>query len=82
MPFVAYVHSREPDPPGSDPRRRPWEPNWRVWRWIAGAVLAGYAATHADGAAEALLVLIAFVLVCLAADAALPRGDGMREWRQ
>ena len=53
-----------------------------MWRWIAGAVLATYAATKADGAAAALLALIAFVLVCLAADAALPRGDGLREWRQ
>jgi hypothetical protein len=53
-----------------------------MWRWIAGAVLATYAATKADGAAEALLALIAFVLACLAAEAALPRGDGLREWRQ
>jgi len=47
-----------------------------------GAVLATFAATKADGAAQALLVLIVFVLVCLAAEAALPRGDGLREWRQ
>jgi len=82
MPFLAYVHSREPDPPGSGSQRQPWEPNWRVWRWIAGAVLATFAATKANGAAQALLVLIVFVLVCLAAEAALPRGDGLREWRQ
>jgi hypothetical protein len=82
MPFLAYVHSREPDPPDSGPGRQPWEPNWRVWRWIAGAVLAIYGATRSDGAAEALLVLIAFVLICLAAEAALPSGDGLREWRQ
>ena len=82
MPFVAYVHSHEPEPEGSGPRRQPWEPNWRMWRWIAGAVLAVYAATHTDGAAQAALVLIAFVLICLAVDAALPRGDGLREWRQ
>ena len=70
---------------GSGPHaagRAPWEPNWKVWRWIAGAALAAYAATQADGAARALLVLIAFALVCLAADAALPRGDGLRQWRQ
>jgi hypothetical protein len=53
-----------------------------MWRWIAGAVLAAYAATKTDGAAEALLALIAFLLACLAAEAALPRGDGLREWRQ
>jgi hypothetical protein len=82
MPFLAYVHSREPDPSGSGRRPDPWEPNWRMWRWVAGAALAVYAATHADGAAQLLLVLIAFALVCLAVDAALPRGDGLREWRQ
>jgi hypothetical protein len=53
-----------------------------VWRWIGLAVLATYAATKANGAAQALLVLIAFVLVCLAVETALPRGDGLREWRQ
>ena len=80
MPFVAYVHARDDEPPAGG--REPWEPNWRMWRWIAGAVLATYAATKADGAAEALLALIAFVLACLAAEAALPRGDGLREGRQ
>jgi hypothetical protein len=80
VPFVAYVHARDDEPPEGG--RQPWEPNWRMWRWIAGAVLATYAATKADGAAAALLALIAFGLVCLAADAALPRGDGLREWRQ
>jgi hypothetical protein len=80
VPFVAYVHARDDEPPEGD--KQPWEPNWRMWRWIAGAVLATYAATQTDGPAAALLALIAFVLVCLAADAALPRGDGLREWRQ
>lgn len=79
MPFLAYIHAEQPD---KRPDKPPWEPNWRVWRWIAGAVLATFAAAHADGAAQALLVLIAFVLVCLAAEAALPRGDGLRQWRQ
>jgi hypothetical protein len=53
-----------------------------MWRWIAGAALACYAATKADGSARALLVLIAFTLVCLAVETALPRGDGLREYRQ
>lgn len=37
MPFVAYVHAREPDEP-EDGGRTPWEPNWRLWRWVAAAV--------------------------------------------
>lgn len=80
MPFVAYVHARDPDPPPGG--REPWEPNWKMWRWIAGAALAVFGATRSDGAVEMLLVVIAFAFVCLAAEAALPRGDGLREWRQ
>ena len=83
MPFLAYVHSHEPDPPpGKGGDRQPWEPNWRMWRWIAAAAVAVYCATEADGAAQGVLVILAFVLVCLAVDAGLPRGDGLREWRQ
>ena len=83
MPFLAYVHSHEPDrPPGAGGGRRPWEPNWRMWRWIAGTLVAVYCATQAEGAAQALLVIITFVFVCLAAEAGIPRGDGLREWRQ
>jgi hypothetical protein len=37
VPFVAYVHAREPDEP-EDGGRTPWEPNWRLWRWVAAAV--------------------------------------------
>jgi hypothetical protein len=80
VPLIAYVHARDEDPPAGG--RQPWEPNWRMWRWIAGAVVAVYGATRSDGAVELLFVLTAFVLVCLAAEAALPRGDGLREWRQ
>jgi hypothetical protein len=83
VPFIAYVHSREPDPPPEgDRRKQPWEPNWKMWRWIVGAVVAGYCATKAGNAAGLVLMIVAFGLGCLAIDEALPRGDGMREWRQ
>jgi hypothetical protein len=81
MPFVAYVHAREPDDP-EDQWREPWEPNWRIWRWVGAAVVVTFAATHAAGALEALLVLVVFGLCCRAALEALPDGDGLREWRQ
>ena len=80
MPFVAYVHAREPDPP--EDRRQPWEPNWSVWRWVAAAAVAGYASAQTGGAAAALLTILAFVFVCQAGAAALPKGDGLREYRQ
>jgi hypothetical protein len=75
MPFMGYVHA------GPGPRT-PWEPNWRVWRWVAAAAVVAYAATRAEGVMEALLVLIVFALSCRAASAALPNGDGLRDWRQ
>ena len=80
MPFLAYIHTREPDPPGDD--RRSWEPNWRIWRWVIATVAFAVASTYSDGAAQAVLVLAAFGLLCKAAAEALPDGDGMREYRQ
>jgi hypothetical protein len=75
VPFVAYVHER-----GAD--RSAWEPNWRVWRWVAAAAVVAYAATHAEGGVQVLLALIVFALACRAATEALPCADGLREWRQ
>jgi hypothetical protein len=81
MPFVAYVHAREPGSP-EDFGRTPWEPNWRIWRWVAMAIAAGFAAAHSTGVLAAVLVLVVFALCCRAAVEALPNGDGLREWRQ
>jgi hypothetical protein len=78
MPFVAYVHARDPD----GKPRAPWEPNWRLWRWIVAAVPVTYAATRTEGLIAVLLVFALFALTCRAAVEALPDGDGMREWRQ
>jgi len=80
VPFVAYVRAHEPDP--REDRRAPWEPNWRVWRWIGAAALAGYASAHSQGAVSALLMLVVFGCVCQAAAEALPNGDGLRQHRQ
>jgi hypothetical protein len=80
VPFVAYIHAQEPEPGPEGPR--PWEPNWRVWRWVVAAVFVTFAATQSEGALEALLVFVVFGLVCRAALEALPNGDGLREYRQ
>jgi hypothetical protein len=80
MPFVAYVHAQRPDP--QDGRRAPWEPDWRVWRWIAAAAVLGYASAQSGGALAAVLMLAVFACVCQAAAEALPSGDGLREYRQ
>ena len=80
MPFLAYVHAEEPEPRPDG--RRPWEPNWRMWRWIAVAVVASYCVTRTDGVPSLVFMLVAFTAGCLAVDRALPRGDGLREWHQ
>ena len=80
MPFVAYVHAHDPELP--EDRRPPWEPNWRVWRWVGAAAVAGYASAQTRGAASALLMLLVFAFVCQAGATALPSGDGLREHRQ
>ena len=74
--FLGYVDSRPDD------ERRPWEPNWRVWRWVAAAAVVGFAANNTDGAIQYLLVVTAFAFACQALSEALPRMDGLREWRQ
>ena len=79
MPFLAYVHAADRDP---RPERRPWEPDWRVWRWIAAAGFAFYGVTRTEGGVELVLVIAVFSLVCKAIDAALPDWGGMRDYRQ
>jgi hypothetical protein len=81
VPFVAYVHARQPDEP-EDEARTPWEPNWRVWRWVAVAVVVTYGAGRAHGALAYLLVLVVFGLCCRAVQEWLPSGEGLRDWRQ
>jgi len=80
VPFLAYVHANEPEQP--DEPRRYWEPNWRVWRWVAAAVVLAYGSAHTTGALAALLTIVVFVCVCQAAAEALPYGDGLRQHRQ
>jgi hypothetical protein len=83
MPFLAYVHAREPDEPaGSGDERRPWQPNWRLWRWVSTALVVSFAASHTGGAVQALLVFIVFALGIRAVGEVLSWGDGLSEWRQ
>jgi hypothetical protein len=80
VPFVAYVHAREPDP---EPDERPaWEPEWRLWRWVGAALVLATGASLTQGLVSLVLVLAVFVLGCRAALEALPNGDGLREHRQ
>ncbi len=80
MPLLAYVHARDSGEPEGE--RRPWEPNWRVWRWVIAAIFATFGAARAEGAVELLLVIVVFGLVCKALEELLPDWGGMRDYRQ
>ena len=84
MALLMLIHDEDPGSPADeDPRRpAPWEPNWRVWRWVLAAGVVGFAAENTVGAVSALLVLTAFGLCCRALDEALPYGMGLTDWRQ
>lgn len=81
VPFVAYVHAHEPDEP-EDRGRAPWEPNWRLWRWLLAAAAVTLGATFAHGVVELVLVFVVFALCCRAALELMPGGDGLSQWRQ
>jgi hypothetical protein len=81
VPLVAYIDSSKPNRP-DEPERRPWDPDWRVWRPTLGALVSAGAAAQADGGAELVLVIVAFGFACRALDAALPYRQGLREHRQ
>jgi hypothetical protein len=73
--MTMLIHEPEDGP-------RPWQPDWRVWRWVALAVVVGYAATRATGGIGVLLILVAFYAACKALAQALPYAGGLHEHRQ
>jgi hypothetical protein len=68
--------------PPDEPALPPWSPNWRLWRWVAGAILTGVVGVVAGGAVGTVLVIVAFAAGCRAIDEALPYRQGLREWHQ
>jgi hypothetical protein len=76
VPFIAYVHAEE------EGGRQPWQPNWRVWRWLLAALPTAFAAANTEGVLSVVLVFTVFGLVLRAFEEAMPRWDGMRDYRQ
>jgi hypothetical protein len=59
-----------------------WEPNWRLWRWVAATIALFVAAEATAGIASYLLVLGAVACACRAVTVILPPLDGLRDYRQ
>jgi hypothetical protein len=79
MPILGLVRE-EPPAPGRPP---PWEPNWRLWRWVLAASVLGYGAARTGShAVQLVLVFALFVVGCRAAVELFPAGDGLRHHRQ
>ena len=68
-----------PDPPAE---RAAWEPNWRLWAWVALAIASGAAADAATGILAYALVLVFVTCACRAVCVVLPPLDGMRNYKQ
>jgi hypothetical protein len=75
------VDTRNP-PPSPREERPAWEPNWRLWGWVAIAIAAFVAADATAGIVAYALVLVAITSVCRAVSVILPPLDGLREYRQ
>ena len=74
------IDTREPPPP--DPERAPWEPNWRLWAWVALAIGSFVAADAMAGFAGYVLICACLVFACRAICVITPSLDGLREYRQ
>jgi hypothetical protein len=72
------VDTRTP-PPSERPA---WEPNWRLWGWVALAVAAFVAAEETAGFVAYVLLCAALAFVCRAICVVTPSLDGLREYRQ
>jgi hypothetical protein len=76
------IDTRNPPPPDPLQERPAWEPNWRLWGWVALTIGTFVAANAASGLVSYLLVLAGFVCACRAVSVILPPLDGLRDYRQ
>lgn len=62
--------------------RTPWEPNWRLWGWVALTIAVGIAADSTTGGVAYVLALGMLACACRALCVVLPPLDGLRDYRQ
>ena len=73
------IDTRNPPPSQERPA---WEPNWRLWGWVAATIATFVAASATAGVVSYALVLGAFACACRAVLVILPPLDGLRDYRQ
>jgi hypothetical protein len=64
------------------PERPAWQPNWRLWSWVAAAIVACVAADSTSGLVAYVLICAALAFVCQAISVVTPSLDGLRQYRQ
>ena len=64
------------------PERPAWEPNWRLWGWVALTIAAFVAAGSTSGFVAYVLMCAGVAFVCRAICVITPSMDGLREHRQ
>jgi hypothetical protein len=78
--MLMLIDTRDQQPP---PERPAWEPNWRLWAWVALSIAAFVGADlTASGFAGYLFVCAGVAFVCRAICVITPSLDGLREYRQ
>jgi hypothetical protein len=79
---MLLIDTRTPRPDRPDRARAAWEPNWRLWTWVALAIGAGVGANSTSGLVAYALICATLVFVCEAVCVLLPNTFGLREYRQ
>jgi hypothetical protein len=64
------------------PERPAWEPNWRLWAWVALTIGALVGADSTSGFVAYVLVCAGLGFACRAICVVTPSLDGLREYRQ
>ena len=82
--MLFLIDTREERPPRREPEpeRAPWEPNWRLWLWVALTVAGLVAADATSGVVAYAFICATLVCVCQAICVLLPDTFGLKEYRQ
>ena len=73
------IDTRNPPPSQERPA---WEPNWRLWGWVAATIAVFVAANDTSGIVSYALAFATLACTCRAVLVVLPPLDGLRDYRQ